>query len=214
MGRIFAAIPAMAFIAILVIATLSLVQPASAKSETITLSGHVNYPGPNDMFFSPDGANVTARYMGQMYFSTTDSHGDYLLGPIVFGEDYMFAFKINYTDAAGNYYVWPTDDWHETVLPDDGMVVQNLILAKSSAPAPTAVPTVTPSPTPVITPAPSPTPVPTVSPSPTAGNATSPTPTDVPTTTPAATKTPSVLLSSAGTMAVLALIGYTIRKKQ
>jgi hypothetical protein len=212
MGRTFAAILKMTVLAILVIATLSLIQPASAKSETITLSGHVNYPGPNDMFFSPDGANVTARYMGQMYFSTTDSHGDYLLGPIVFGEDYMFAFRINYTDAAGNYYVWPTDDWHETVLPDDGMVVQNLILAKSSAPAPTAMPTVTPSP--VITPTPSPTPVPTVSPSPTAGNTTSPTLTDMPTTTPAATKTPSVLLSGAGTMVVLALIGYAIRKKQ
>ena len=151
MGRTFAAVPKMAFLAVFVIVTLALIQPASATSQTITLSGHINYQGPNDVFFSPEGANVTARYMGQTYFTTADSHGDYMIGPIDFGQDYTFEFRINYTDATGNYYVWPANDWHSTLLPADGKVVQDMILIKSTTPAPTAVPTATPSPTPVIT---------------------------------------------------------------
>lgn len=186
----------------------------TATAADIMLSGHINYEGPGGVFYSPEGANVTAKYMGQDYFTRADIHGDYSIGPIPLGSSYILAFQINYTDPDGNYHVWPREGWHETLLPADYKVVQDMILIKSTAPAPTPAPTVTPSPTPVATPTPSPTPAPTASPSPTPANTTTPTPVPEPTATPVPTKTPSLLLSGAGTLVVLALIGYTVRKKQ
>lgn len=184
----------------------------TATAADIVLSGHINYEGPGGVFYSPEGANVTAKYMDQLYFMRADSHGDYSI-TIPLSSSYIIAFKINYTDPDGNYHVWPREGWHETLLPGDYRVVQDMILIKSDTPAPTPEPTATPVPTPTSTPVPSatpsPTPEPTVSPSPTPVITT---PTPVP-ATPVPTKTPSSFLSAAGSLAVLGMIGYLARRK-
>lgn len=200
-------------IALTILSLIAFATPACARSETITLTGHLNYPGPNDAFLSPAGANVTARYMGQVYFTTTNVNGDYQIGPIPFGDDLVFEYKINYTDPAGNYYVFPQDGWLQTFLSDDGKVTGDGILIKSGSPPPTPAPTATPSPTPTVAPSPSPTPASQISPTPSATVTITPTPLPEPTATPAPTKTPSVFLGGLGALGALALIGFAAGKK-
>jgi hypothetical protein len=213
MGRNSTAKIAIAFITIVLISLMAFALPASASDSAITLSGQILYPGNDGVLLSPDRANVTARYMGQEYFTTSDSHGDYVIGPVDYGQEQIFEFKINYTDADGKYYVWPANGWFQTLVLSGSNIVQNMILIESTAPAPTPVPTAMSSPTAVVTPSPSPTPVTEASPTP-AANATTPTPAPEPSATPAPTKTPSVLFGGAGALAVLALIGYVVKKKQ
>jgi hypothetical protein len=206
MNRNFAILSAMAVSVIAVMLLLALAAPASADG-SITISGQILYSGADNVLFSPDGANVSARYMGQEYFTRSDSHGDFVVGPIPYGQDQVVEFKINYTDADGNYYVWPANGWQQSLVLSGGNVVQNMILIKSTSPAPTPVPTVTPVPTP------SPSPVPEASPSPTPVATTTPTPVPEPSATPMPTKTPSAVLGIVGAVAVLLLTGCLISKK-
>ncbi|OPY26194.1 MAG: hypothetical protein A4E28_02652 [Methanocella sp. PtaU1.Bin125] len=198
---------------VIIVGFIVMVMAGSASADSnIMLTGHLNYEGPGGVFYSPEGANVTAKYMGQEYFTRADEHGDYSIGPIPLGSDYILAFRVNYTDPEGNYHVWPLSGWHETLLPANYHVVQDMILIKSTAPTPepTATPTPTPAPEPTATPAPTPEPTATPAPTPAA----TPTPAPEPTATPAPTQAPSVLLSGIGALAVLALIGYLAARKQ
>ncbi|MGA9138909.1 MAG: hypothetical protein WBZ29_01705 [Methanocella sp.] len=211
MNRYFSILSAMACLAI---AIMLLLTPALAAGSTVTLSGQLLYTGSDGSFLSPEGANVTARYAGHEYFTTSDSHGDFKIGPIDYGQEQIFEYKVNYTDAAGNYYVWPANGWQQTLVLSGSDIVQNMILIKSTSPAPTPVPTETPTQAPAATPTASPAPATEVSPSPTVVNTTTPTPEPLPTATPVPTKTPSVLLGGVGAIIVLALTGFVARKKQ
>ncbi len=201
-----------ASITIVLISLLAIVPPASAESMTITVSGQIQYPGYGGVMISPSGANVTVLYQGHEYFTTSDSSGNYRIGPIDYAQEPLIDFKFYYTDTVGDYYVYPTSGWQRiTAIPgvDNSL---NVILVQSTAP--TLLPTATPSPTPAPTPSPSPTPLPEVSPSPAATNTTTPTPVPETTATPVPTATPSVLFGGIGAITALALTVYAVRKKQ
>lgn len=187
---------------------------ALAATESITLSGHINYEGSGGVLMSPEGANITARYEGHEYTTRADSHGDFLVGPIPFGGGYILEFRVNYTDPQGNYFVWPMDGWHQTLFNTDGKVVQDMILIKSTAPAPTPIPSPEPSPTPAATAVPSPTATPAPTEPATTPTATSPPPAPTPagTATPAPAPTPAVAFGLAGAVAALAVAAMGCRK--
>lgn len=194
---------------------LTMSGPACAATGSITLSGHINYEGPDGVLTLPENASVSARYDGHEYMTKSDAHGDYSIGPIPGGNSYILEFKINYTDPQGNYYVWPADGWHQTLFGADGKIIQDMILIKSANPVVTPVPVVT------ATPVPSPTATPTAQPSPTAlPSATVPAPTDMPlptgspTPTPKPTATPSAAFNVLGTLAVLAVISFCYSRKK
>jgi hypothetical protein len=212
MGRNITSMNTITFVTIVLISLLAITPSASAESMTITVSGHIQYPGYGGVMVSPSGANVTALYLGHEYSTTSDSSGNYRIGPIDYAQEPMIDFRFYYTDTVGNYYVYPNSGWQRTMAIPGVDNSLNVILVPSTAP--TLLPTATPSPTPAPTPSPSPTPLPEVSPSPTATDTTMPTPPPETTATPVPTATPSVWLGGIGAFTALALTVYAVRKKQ